>query len=393
MKNKRLLTMALALVMTASLLTGCGKQAQVAETPAPAEEAPAPAEEAPADTAFAKRADDEAFTITDMAGREVSFDHAITKAFAANPMGQVLIQTMNWDLLAGYNNPVNDNQKNLIPEKYRDLPNLGNWAGATPTANIEEIVKSGTEVILVTQIQSEKVLQLAENIQNQTGIPTVFISVKLDDIADSYKLLGELFNDPERGNEMAEYVETELNELKDLVAKIPAEDNRTIFYSEGADALETDPAGSFHTELFDFLGLVNVADVSVNTTNGFVGQTVCSLEQIISWDPEYIIRNMSQTGTSENVTVADILSNPDWQGITAVKNQNVYQTPAMPFNWVDRPPSMIRILGIKWLGNLLYPDIFDYDIKEEAKEFFKFTMNVELNDKQLENILANSLAK
>nr|MCR5388276.1 hypothetical protein [Lachnospiraceae bacterium] len=252
MKKTRFLSVMLIAALLMSLITGCGSSAQTAsldqtpaltETPATQEEEVKPEEVLSAPTPT-KRAEDEAFTITDMAGREVSFDHAITKAFAANPMGQVLIQTMNWDLLGGYNNPLNDQQKKFIPEKYWDIPNLGNWAGANPTANIEEIVNTGIDVILVTQIKSEKVLQLAENIQNQTGIPTVFISVKLDDIADSYKLLGELFNDPERGNALSDYVSEELSTLKELVAKIPEEEKKTIFYSEGADALETDPAGS-----------------------------------------------------------------------------------------------------------------------------------------------------
>ena len=407
MKKSRFLALVIAIAMVLSLLAGCSgsKQAETTTTEPAATSAEVVAEESSTEavtetettteeeTTYTKRADDESFTITDMGGREVTFDHAISKAYAANPMGIVLIETMDWDLLGGYSSALSDQQKKFIPEEYWDLPNLGAWSTATPTANIEELVNAGIDVILVTQVMSEKVTQLAENIQSQTGIPTVLISTELDDIADSYTLLGELFNDQERGDELSEYVATELAELKECAANIPEDDKKTIFYSEGADGLETDPSGSFHTETFDFLGLINVADVAENTSNGFVGQTACSLEQVISWNPDYIIRNFSGTGSSENVKVADILADENWQGIAAVQAGQVYQTPALPYNWIDRPPSMIRILGIKWLGNLLYPEQFDYDIKEEAKEFFSFTMNIELTDEQLDNILANSIAK
>ena len=141
---------------------------------------------------------------------------------------------------------------------------------------------------------------------------------------------------------------------------------------------------------FTLIGMINVADVAENTTNGFVGQSQISLEQIINWNPQYIIRNFSGTGTSDNVKASDILANPDWAGIRAVQDGHVYQTPALPYNWIDRPPSVIKVLGAKWLGNLVYPEYFDYDIVAEAKEFFRLFYGWELKDEQLNNILAAS---
>ena len=404
---KRTMTILLAAVMLLALLAACGQGAQPAPTqpaataaPTPAKtEAPVPAAtEAPAPTepaateepAFHIRGEDEPFTITDMGGRTVSFDHAITKAYAANPMGIVLIETMDFDKLGGYAGNLSEQQKKFIPEKYWDLPNLGAWSTATPTANIEELVNAGIDVILVTQLMTEKVKQMAENIQSQTGIPTVLINTAYDGLADSYILLGELFNDPERGQMLSDYLRGEIAEIRDNAAKVPESEKVTFLYSEGADGLETDPEGSFHTETFTLIGMINVADVAENTTNGFVGQSQISLEQIINWNPQYIIRNFSGTGTSDNVKASDILANPDWAGIRAVQDGHVYQTPALPYNWIDRPPSVIKVLGAKWLGNLVYPEYFDYDIVAEAKEFFRLFYGWELKDEQLNNILAAS---
>ena len=405
---KRTLAILLAALMLLTLLAACGNSTQPVPTqpaataaPTPAKtEAPQPAQteapvptEAPAPTegpAFQIRGEDEPITITEMGGREVSFDHAITKAYAANPMGIVLIETMNFDLLGGYSGKLSDQQKKFIPEKYWDLPNLGAWSTATPTANIEELVNAGIDVILVTQLMTEKVKQMAENIQSQTGIPTVLINTSYDGLADSYILLGELFNDPERGKMLSDYLRAEVAEIRENAAKVPESEKVTFLYSEGADGLETDPEGSFHTETFSLIGMLNVADVAENTTNGFVGQSQISLEQIINWNPQYIIRNFSGTGTSDNVKASDILADPDWAGIQAVQDGHVYQTPALPYNWIDRPPSVIKVLGAKWLGNLVYPAYFDYDIVAEAKEFFRLFYGWELTDEQLNNILAAS---
>ena len=167
-----------------------------------------------------------------MGGREVSFDHAITRAYAANPMGIVLIETMDFDKLGGYSGKLSEPQKKFIPEQYWDLPNLGAWSTATPTANIEELVKADIDVILVTQLMTDKVKQMAENIQSQTGIPTVLIDTSYDGLADSYILLGELFNDPERGRMLSDYIAAELAEVRENAARVPENEKVTFFYSE-----------------------------------------------------------------------------------------------------------------------------------------------------------------
>ena len=37
----------------------------------------------------------------------------------------------------------------------------------------------------------------------------------------------------------------------------------------------------------------------------------------------------------------------------------------MPYNWLSNPPSLNMLLGIWWLGNLLYPQYYDYDMAEK----------------------------
>ena len=48
----------------------------------------------------------------------------------------------------------------------------------------------------------------------------------------------------------------------------------------------------------------------------------------------------------------------------------MYEVPTAPFNWFDRPPSVNRMIGIKWLANLLYPNVFRYDMAAEVKDFY-----------------------
>ncbi|WKY43236.1 ABC transporter substrate-binding protein [Eubacteriaceae bacterium ES2] len=331
--------------------------------------------------------DFEPYTITDMGGREVTIEAPIEKAYASNLIGILYIETMDISKLGGWTNELSDSEKAYIPDEYEDLPMLGGWSSANPTANIEELVNADIDVILVTAIVSQKVIDMADNIQSQTGIPTVIVSSDLNSLGDAYTLLGTLFEEPDRGQELSDYCLESLAETKAMIDQVPDDEKVTVFYSEGTNGMETDPSGSMHTQAFDFVGAVNVADISENTTNGLVGQSEVSMEQIITWNPQFIIRNSTYTEADPTAAVDEIMNNPDWANIQAVKDGNVYQTPALPNNWIDRAPSVNRVLGVKWLADLFYPNYVDYDIHEEAKEFFSLFYNLNLSDEDLTTIL------
>ena len=79
--------------------------------------------------------------------------------------------------------------------------------------------------------------------------------------------------------------------------------------------------------------------------------------------------------------------------MAAVRNREVYETPQYPFNWIDRPPSVNRIIGIKWLANLFYPDVFHYDMRAETRRFYSEFYHWQLTDSELDRILATATRK
>jgi iron complex transport system substrate-binding protein len=70
-----------------------------------------------------------------------------------------------------------------------------------------------------------------------------------------------------------------------------------------------------------------------------------------------------------------------------VKRNAVYQVPWRPFGWIDRPPGLNRLIGLVWLANLLYPDVFPYDMTAVAKEFFLKFYHYELSEEEAREIL------
>jgi len=43
------------------------------------------------------------------------------------------------------------------------------------------------------------------------------------------------------------------------------------------------------------------------------------------------------------------MHDPAWRSVRAVQSGHALISPAMPFGWVEEPPSINRLLGLAWL--------------------------------------------
>ena len=59
----------------------------------------------------------------------------------------------------------------------------------------------------------------------------------------------------------------------------------------------------------------------------------------------------------------------------------------------NSPPSVNRVLGIWWLGNLLYPELYDYDMAQVAQEYYGLFWHYDLTAEEAEHMLSRSTLK
>lgn len=324
-------------------------------------------------------------SIIDMAGRQVEIPTEIHKVFAPSQIGIVMLYTINPDKLAGWNFALKDGEKKYINEKYYNLPVLGSWSGKNGTGNIEEIIKAAPDVIISVGTIDDSQKALSDKIQKQTGIPVVMVDAPLDKQDEAYTYIGELLGEQERCQVLADYCKKTITKVKSEVDKIPANEKVKVYYAEGDKGLQTDPSGSMHTEVLDFIGGINVADVKGGS--GY-GRAEVSLEQVLSWNPDVIITGFDKE--QNGGFFGQIYNDTNWSTIQAVKDKKVYQIPCYPYDWFDRPPSVARILGIEWLGNLLYPNYIEVDMSQEVKTFYKTFYNKDLTDADVLELLQNA---
>lgn len=326
--------------------------------------------------------ENEVSEVIDMAGRSVLLPETVDKVFSTGPEGTILLYTLNPKKMAGWNYELREGEKNFIADEYHRLPNLG--GAGKESINIEEVLKVDPSIIIMMETINDTSIAKADDITERTGKPVFVIDININRIDRSYEFLGDILGEEEKAKELSKYCRGVLDEAKKNVSKIMEDKKVRLYYAEGPNGLQTEPGGSWHAEIIEMAGGVNVAEVVAKEGKG---KSEVSIEQLLYWNPELIISWDDERGGY----YSKIFKDENWKDIKAVEKGEVYEIPNKPFNWFDRPPSVNRILGLKWLGNLLYPKIFDYDIREEVKEFYNMFYHYTLSDLEVTSILENSI--
>ena len=383
-RYKKGLALLLALLLPlAMLLSGCAQSAGPAASAeaVPTQEA-AGAETAQDAVAPPEEAAPQEREITDMAGRTMTVPLEIESVFSTGPAAAIYLYTLVPDKLLGWNYALNDIEKSIILEQYHDLPNFGQG----DAVNYEAVIAAGPTIALnVTSINDGRI-DASDALAEQLGVPVVMVSSDLLDAPAVYRFMGELFGVEEQAEALAAYAEETFNAISSL--DIPNEEKVRIYYGNGEDSLETAPAGSSHGQIIDLVNAVNVADLEL----GDGSRVQISAEQLLAWDPDVIIVNGEPKADMTGSAAAEaILADPLFATLKAVQNGAVYGTPNAPFSWVDRPPGPNRIVGMRWLSGLIYPEHLDYDVDEAVREFFQLFYHVELTDEQLTQLYNGTL--
>lgn len=321
-------------------------------------------------------------TIVDMAGRKVTIPKTVKKVYSVNPVGTIMVYTLCPSKIAGWNYELTDNEKKYILKEYQNLPNLGSIIGNGNSGNPEEIIKANPDVIICMGDINDTTVSNVEKVQKQLNIPVVIVDGNINKLDKAYEFVGDVIGEKSTAKKLADYCNKTITETKAMVEKIPEEKRVKVYYAEGLDGLQTDPKGSSHTEVLDLVKGINAADIGVKKGNA---SPTVSIEQVVSWNPDLILVGF-QAG-HEGGTYNTIIKDEKWENIKAVKDKKVYEIPQYPFNWFDRPPSVNRIIGIRWLANLIYPDYVKIDIKAEVKEFYSEFYHYNLTDDEVNNII------
>lgn len=322
-------------------------------------------------------ASDELRIFVDSAGREVEIPQEIDAIAPSGPLAQIVLYTACPDRLAGIAVDFSDQAKTLIDEKYWGLPKFGQFYGKNTSLNMEALLEAAPDVIVDIGEAKETIVEDMDGLQTQLNMPVIFIEASLDTMDEAYKKIGELIGDTTETDQLAAYCKNVSEKAAAVRDALTEETSVTVYQAMGDAGLNTNARGSFQGEVIDKVGGVNVADVEIVPSGG--GSEV-SMEQVIAWNPDVIL--VDSAALYEMIT-----TDSAWAVLDAVKNGKVYQVPTTPYSVLGSPPSVNRVMGILWLGDLLYPEQYGIDIAQELKDFYQMFYHVELTDEQAAEIL------
>jgi iron complex transport system substrate-binding protein len=313
--------------------------------------------------------------ITDATGRTVEVAAPATRVFVAGPPAAALVFALRPDALLGWSHGLRDSDRAMLPGTVRDLPTLPELTSDDGQPNRTGLAAAAPDLIVDYGSVDARYAAQAESVQAATGIPTVLLDGSLDGIPSTLRALGAALGVPDRAEALAVWAEATLAEVDATLARVPESERPKVYLGRGDDGLQSGDAGSINTAILARAGTVNV--VTADTGRNLVTVTPA---EVAAWAPDVIL-------TQSPAFAAAAPERPEWRDVPAVTDGRVLLAPGGPFGFIDSPPSINRLIGLRWLMHALYPEAARGDLHAEVRDFYRLFYGIELDDSTLGRLL------
>lgn len=343
------LAMLLAVVMVLSF-AACGQ-----------EPAPAPQPEPTTDVTYP-------VTVKDMAGREVTLEkqpERIVSGYYISSSACIALGLT--DKMVG----IEDKSAKrpiykLAAPALIDLPNVG----SAKAFDLEACIATEPDLVILPMKQKDTAQTLQE-----MGIATLLVLPEShEQLIEMFTLIGTATNTVKQAEKLISYYNTKLSAVTELTRDIPDDEKPVVYLGSTSDILRTAPREMYQASLITTAGGKNAGDVLEGSS-----WTDIDNETFLTMNPDIIVIPTDNFAVSSpDYTAEDVMNNPTFSDVTAVKNSAVYQMPVGYEAWDSPVPS--GILGTLWMLKTLHPELypaeqFAADVNEFYTVFYGFSVN------------------
>lgn len=246
--------------------------------------------------------------------------------------------------------------------------------------NIEQLMKLEPDVVFYSAANTDE-----REMYDNAGIKAVGFSTTLSDyntietFANWIELLGQIFGDSQRAEQIIEYGRSVEAEVLEKTSALSDEERPKVLvlFNYGGGKITTSGSNFFGQYWIETAGGKNVAEE-------LSGQAEINMEQIYAWDPDIIFITNFSSVLPEDLYNNTIEGN-DWSQVKAVQNGQVYKFPLGMYRWF--PPSSDTPLSLMWLATKIQPELFaNVDMDQEIKNYYIKYYNVDLTDEDIQVI-------
>lgn len=274
-------------------------------------------------------------TVTDQAGREVTLEQEPQRIITAYYITSSLLMALDLDerIVGIENDPQKRAIYSLSAPELLTLPQIG----TAKELDLEGVMALEPDLLILPMKLKNSLPTLEE----------LGLTVLMVDPEDQQRLNGmiRLVGQAANRNDLAESLLNWITEQQEFLKEnLSGTSMPTVYLAGNSSMLKTAGDAMYQADMIRLAGGANVAAAVEDTYWAEI-----DYEQLLAWDPEYIILAAEAT-----YTVEDVLADPNLAACRAVVNGNVYRLPNRAEAWDSPVPG--SILGALWLANILHPD-------------------------------------
>jgi iron complex transport system substrate-binding protein len=312
-------------------------------------------------------------SLTDATGRTVEIPDRLARVLPAGQPAAVLLYVLAPEkMLVWPRKPMGPGAQFLTPAA-RALPEVGPMVLRNGQVNEAMLREMKPDLVVDYGSLTPGYVEAAERMQQKIGVPYILLDGDLARTAEMLRVLAPALDAGARGEMLAKEAERILALNAARVGAGQRMGTLRVYYSRSENGLATATARTHTTDVLRLMGLENVADAH---PGDFFEVTRAEL---LAWRPQVIFAPNREDGKA--------FAAADWAELPAVAAHRVFAAPRPPFGWIDEPPSVNRLLGLLWVGHLLYPAAYPEDLRAEAKAFYRRFYQVEPSETQLDRLL------
>ena len=274
-------------------------------------------------------------TVTDPAGREVTIEKEPSSIVSGYYISSSLLIALGLkDKVVGIEAKADKRPiYKLAAPELTELPNVG----TAKEFNLETCAALSPDLVILP-------MKLKDAAQSLTdlGITVLLVNPESQDLlTEMINTIATATNTNSEAAKLLAYIDSQKDMLTSALSGVEPE---SVYLAGNSSFLSTAGPSMYQSSIIELAGGKNAADSITDTYWAEI-----SYEQLLAWDPSYII-----IASDAEYTVYDVMNDPNLAECTAVKNSHVYAIPG-DMEALDSPVPA-GILASVWLAGILHPD-------------------------------------
>lgn len=276
-------------------------------------------------------------TVTDHAGREVVIEELPERLVSGYYISTSLLIALDLeDKLVGIEAKANKRPiyKLSAPELI-DLPNVG----TAKEFDLEGCAALEPDLVILP-LKLKNAVETLEGL----GIDVILVNPENQELlTGTIDMIAAATGTEEAAAKIKDFTAVQEKNLTEILAET---EKPRVYLAGNSSMLSTAGNAMYQSDMIRIAGGENVAAEIADPY-----WVEISYEQLLAWDPEYIV-----LASDADYTVEDVMADANLASCKAVVNGNVLKMPSKAEAWDSPVPS--GILGAVWLANALHPEQF-----------------------------------